>query len=108
MAMNGRSRGRSNRSALKRWPRSWPIVDALVTEIAPWWFAPLVRELETAEQVVAHLEEVEARRGYLGHVGLIGLFVASLVPALLPVAQEAGPSLLGLADEDHVRRLQAM
>src|SRR5262249_19731254 len=33
-AMSGRSRRRSNRSALKRWPRSWPGVDAPVSERA--------------------------------------------------------------------------
>ena len=34
--MSGRSRRRSSRSALKRWPRSWPGVDAPVREMASW------------------------------------------------------------------------
>jgi hypothetical protein len=32
--MSGRSRRRSNRSAWKRWPRSWPGVDGPVSELA--------------------------------------------------------------------------
>ena len=41
------------------------------------------RELEAAEQVVPHLEQVESRHRHLRHVGLLGLLVARLVPSLL-------------------------
>ena len=55
--------------------------------------------------VVTHLQQVEPRRRHLGHVGLLGLLVAVLVPALLPLVEEPGPGLLGLADEDDVGQL---
>ena len=60
------------------------------------------RELDAAEGVVLHLEQVEPGRRHPRHVGLLGLLVADAVPPLLPFAEEPGPGLLGLADEDHV------
>ncbi len=60
------------------------------------------RELQAAEGVVLHLQQVEPRRRDLGHVGLLGLLVALGVPALPPFVEEPRPGFLGLADEDHV------
>ena len=69
------------------------------------WNGTAARELHAAEQVVLHLEQVETRRRHLGHVGLLGLFVARLMAALFPFAQEARPGFLRLADEDDVGQL---
>src|SRR5262249_11254282 len=63
------------------------------------------RELHAAEGILAHLEQVEARRGEARHVGTVGLLVAELVSALLPLAEEAGPGFVGLADEQDVGKL---
>ena len=60
------------------------------------------RELQAAEGVVLHLEQVEPRRRHLGHVGLLDLLVAKLMQPLLPLLEEPRPGVLGLADEDHV------
>ena len=49
-----------------------------------------------------HLQEVEARRRHGTHVGLLGLLVATLVPALFPLPQEARPALIRLAHENDV------
>ena len=62
------------------------------------------RELEATEGVPLHLQQVEPRRGNLGHVRLLKLLVAALVQALCPLTKKLRPGLFGLANEDHVRQ----
>src|SRR5207244_3935371 len=60
------------------------------------------RELHAAEQIMVHVEQIEARRRHLRHVGLGRLLIAAALPAALPIAEKLGPGLLGLADENHI------
>ena len=63
-------------------------------------------ELDAAEEILRHVEQVVPRHGHPRHVGSLRLFVAGLDRAALPVAQETRPRLFGLADED--RRAHAV
>src|SRR5206468_278064 len=60
------------------------------------------RKLHAAEEIMAHLEQVEPRRRHAGHVGLFFLLVAALVGPLLPVLKKARPSLFRFADKHHI------
>ncbi len=81
-------------------PRAAAEGDDDVTELALKRAA--ARELEAAEGVPVHLQQVEPGHRHPSHVGLLGLLIAKVVPSGLPIGQEPGPGLLRLADEDDI------
>ena len=51
---------------------------------------------------MTHLQQIEARRRYPVHIGLVGLLVSGGDTSLLPVHEEPWPGFLGLADKDDI------
>ena len=57
------------------------------------------RELDVAEGIAIHFQEVEPRHRNSRHIGALGLLVAPLPGAGVPIGEELRPGFLRFADE---------